>query len=339
MSSHSLSVVMATYNGDLWVGEQLQSIALQTRLPDELIVSDDGSTDRTMEIVEEFSESAPFAVRIVKGPSKGLAENFWSASSLCSSEFISWSDQDDLWYPEKLEVSERTLLYTEAGVASHSAIVVDEKLNPVGRHFPNYRSTHVLDALQGDPWQVLSGFTVLFRRNILSTINWINRPRSHQTGRPGNHDHTLSVVAFATERRVEISKPLALYRQHSRHSAGAPPVDGVRQSIQIGLREYRALADYAREYERFVELCGVSSQSVNDYYEVVAKRCDLRADIYASTGFLQGLGRLGIAAVEGAYGSRRSGRFRPAAFAKDATEVGLKLVSSGENGTPNDRIT
>jgi glycosyltransferase involved in cell wall biosynthesis len=327
--SHSLSVVMATYNGESWVAEQLRSIALQTRLPDELIVSDDGSTDRTLDIVEEFSGSAPFSVRIVKGPSKGLAENFWSASSICSSEFISWSDQDDWWYPQKLEVSERNLLKSEADVVSHSATVVDDKLNPVGRRYPSYRSTHVLDPLEGDPWHVLSGFTVLFRRKILSTINWQNRPRSHQTGNLGNHDHALSVVAFATARRVEISQPLALYRQHSKNSAGAPAVDGVRQSIHIGLRQYRALADYAREYERFVEQCGVSSQRVDDYYEVVAQRCDRRADIYASRGLLQGVGRLGNAAVRGVYGSRRTGRFRPAAFAKDATDVVLKVVGSG----------
>jgi glycosyltransferase involved in cell wall biosynthesis len=331
MSSHSLSVVMATYNGELWVGEQLRSIALQTRLPDELIVSDDGSTDTTLEIVEEFSGSAPFVVRIVKGPSKGLAENFWSASSICTSEFISWSDQDDWWHPEKLEVSERTLLQSEASVVSHSAMVVDEKLSPIGRRFPSYRSTHVLEPLEGDPWHVLSGFTVLFRRNILATIDWQNRPRSHQTGNLGNHDHALSVVAFATERRVEISTVLALYRQHSKNAAGAPSIEGLRQSVQIGLRQYRDLADYAREYERFVELCGASSPSVDEYYEVVSKRCDRRADIYASGGFLQGLEKLGVAAFGGVYGSRRSGRFRPAAFAKDATEVAFKVVGSGKS--------
>ena len=316
---------MATYNGDLWVGEQLRSIALQTRLPDELIVSDDGSTDRTVEIVEEFSSSAPFPVRLVSGPSRGLAENFWAASSICSSDLIAWSDQDDWWYPQKLQVSERTLLKFEAAMVSHSAIVVDEQLNPLRRRYPNYRSTRILGPLDGDPWHVLPGFAILLRREILSTIDWKNRSRSHQTGNPGNHDHTLSVVSFASAKRVEISEPLALYRQHSRNSSGAPPMEGVRESLQIGLNQYRALADFAREYQRFVMTCGASSQSVISYYDALASRCDRRADIYASVGFLQGMRRLNSALFAGVYGSRNRGRFRPAAFAKDAAHVLLQM--------------
>ena len=325
MSAHSLSVVMATFNGELWIGEQLQSIVLQTRLPDELIVSDDGSIDRTVEIVEQFSSSAPFPVRLVKGPSKGLAENFWYASSICSNDLIAWSDQDDWWYPQKLELSERTLLKFGAAVVSHSAIVVNEQLKPLKRRYPNYRSTRVLEALEGDPWHVLPGFSILLRRELLSTIDWQNRPRSHQSGNPGNHDLTLSVISFASTRRVEISVPLALYRQHSRNANGAPPIDGLRDSFRIGLHQYRALADYARDYHRFVKTCGVSSQTVAEYYGAVASRCDRRADIYGSNGFLQGVRRLGAAVFTSVYGSRNTGRFRPAAFAKDATNVLLKM--------------
>jgi hypothetical protein len=74
----------------------------------------------------------------------------------------------------------------------------------------------------------------------------------------------------------------------------------------------------------------VSSQRVDDYYEVIAQRCDHRADIYASRGLLEGMGKLGVAAARGVYGSRRTGRFRPAAFAKDATDVVLRAVRSDE---------
>ena len=61
-----ISIAMATYNGERFIREQLNSLAAQTRLPDELVVVDDGSVDRTLEILEQFKRKAAFAVRIFR---------------------------------------------------------------------------------------------------------------------------------------------------------------------------------------------------------------------------------------------------------------------------------
>lgn len=94
---------MATYNGAPYIREQLDSFARQARLPDELVVCDDGSSDGTLSIVEQFSREAPFVVRICRNESRlGYVRNFERAIGLCTGEIIFLSDQDDVWFPEKL---------------------------------------------------------------------------------------------------------------------------------------------------------------------------------------------------------------------------------------------
>lgn len=100
----SVSIAMATYNGGTHLSEQLQSFLDQTVLPDELVVTDDGSTDDTLEILKTFSETAPFEVKVFQNEQNlGYAHNFAKAMQLCSQELVFLCDQDDVWFPEKVE--------------------------------------------------------------------------------------------------------------------------------------------------------------------------------------------------------------------------------------------
>jgi glycosyl transferase family 2 len=117
VAAASVSVVMATYNGARFLEPQLASIAAQTRLPDELVVCDDQSSDDTVEIVERFASRAPFEVRVVRNPERlGFAGNFLHAARLSRGDLIAWSDQDDVWLPEKLAVCARELESDESVV-------------------------------------------------------------------------------------------------------------------------------------------------------------------------------------------------------------------------------
>ena len=106
--SKKISVAMCTYNGEKYLREQLESIALQTRLPAELVICDDRSTDSTSEIIRDFADSAPFPVRFnlnpvnLGGATKGITKNFEQASRLCTGDLIAFCDQDDAWLPQKL---------------------------------------------------------------------------------------------------------------------------------------------------------------------------------------------------------------------------------------------
>ena len=111
----TISVALCTYNGEKFLREQLESIAAQTRLPTELLVCDDKSTDSTVEILQSFADSAPFPVNIhinpvnVGGSAKGITKNFETTVSRCTGKLIVPCDQDDVWSPQKLAYLARTM--------------------------------------------------------------------------------------------------------------------------------------------------------------------------------------------------------------------------------------
>src|SRR5437588_7313199 len=104
MSDERISIAMCTYNGARFLREQLDSFAAQSRLPDEVVICDDGSTDGTADIVRTFASGAPFPVHFhVNEPRLGITRNFERAAGLCTGSIIFFSDQDDVWLPDKLD--------------------------------------------------------------------------------------------------------------------------------------------------------------------------------------------------------------------------------------------
>ena len=99
-----VSIALATWNGEHFLKEQLDSYLTQSRLPDELVVSDDNSKDKTLQVVYEFARHAPFAVRVLQNKERqGYAKNFQMAIERCSGDVILLSDQDDIWLPTHIE--------------------------------------------------------------------------------------------------------------------------------------------------------------------------------------------------------------------------------------------
>jgi glycosyltransferase involved in cell wall biosynthesis len=318
----TIAVVMATYNGADWVADQLESIASQRRPPDRLIVSDDGSTDATLERVDDFRRRSAVPTTVLAGPREGLAENFWSAAAHAECDLIAWSDQDDVWHPDKLARCEAALADGGCDFVSHSAAVVNADLRGRRRRYPNYRRTVLRAPLAGDPWHVPSGFASVFRRSLLERdIDWRGRPVSHQTLRPMNHDHVVSLLAFAHCRRVELRDVLARYRQHDRNAAGDPSergLDTVRVAMNVGAEQFTRLGEIAVRYGAFA---AHGDPRVHDYFDRVAARCRRRAAIYERGTRLGALQALASAARKGVYQSRANGSFGPFALAKDVVAV------------------
>ena len=97
-----ISVALCTYNGEQYIREQLESILTQTVKVDEIVVCDDGSTDNTLQIIEELAGNTDTAIHIYRNETNlGPAKNFQKAINLCSGDIIFLSDQDDVWMPEK----------------------------------------------------------------------------------------------------------------------------------------------------------------------------------------------------------------------------------------------
>src|ERR1700674_5995011 len=101
---------MAVYNGERFIQEQLESYVRQTRVPDELVISDNCSTDNTVGLVHKFAAHAKFPVRLfINDCNLGVTKNFERAISECTGDIIFLSDCDDVWYPEKVSTMETLL--------------------------------------------------------------------------------------------------------------------------------------------------------------------------------------------------------------------------------------
>ena len=131
-----ISVAMASYNGEKYIKRQISSILVNLGQEDELVISDDGSTDRTLEIVNLFCDDR---IRVVGGPQKGLVKNFENAIKECKGEYIFLCDQDDYWYDGKVEKIIKCFREKECLLVEHDAQVVDENGTVIYPSFFQYR--------------------------------------------------------------------------------------------------------------------------------------------------------------------------------------------------------
>jgi glycosyltransferase involved in cell wall biosynthesis len=230
-----VSVALASYNGARFIDEQLASLAAQTRLPDELVVCDDGSTDDTLAHVERFAAGAPFEVRIVRNPDNlGFSGNFQRALSLVTGDVVFICDQDDIWYPEKIATS---LAALESDPAA-ALVVNDEHLmdgegNRLNATFlGNVRKLGYPDTYH------CAGCCTVIRRELLDLLLPL--------GAPINYDLWISNLAdFLGLKRV-IDVPLQLYRRHGDNSTETVLAEE-RASLWRLFRAY-GLSDPRREW-------------------------------------------------------------------------------------------
>ncbi len=247
-----LSVAMCTYNGEQYLQEQIDSILLQTRLPDEVVVCDDGSTDKTLQILKDFRRKASFPVRIYENEvNLGPTKNFEQAISLCMGNIIALSDQDDVWMPDKIEMLEKALdSHPDAGYVFSDALVVDERLGPLGytmweKALFSYRQRWYFE--HGQQLRVLlkhnivTGATLAFRSELRDLIlpipsQWV-------------HDAWIALLMSAVGRKgIFIDKPLIKYRQHPKQVIGGRKlsfVNQVRRASSISLHSYKEQFKFA----------------------------------------------------------------------------------------------
>ena len=102
--SPRISIAMAAFNGEKYIAEQLESFCKQTVPPNEVVICDDASSDKTVDIIEAFSAQAKFQVLLLRNEGRiGYTANFGNAISQCMGDIIFISDQDDVWLPEKIQ--------------------------------------------------------------------------------------------------------------------------------------------------------------------------------------------------------------------------------------------
>ena len=241
---------MGTYNGARFILDQLNSLRDQTYLPLELVICDDGSTDDTFAIVERFKATAPFPVHAqVNEKRLGYADNFLKASALCSGEIIAFCDQDDWWYPDKLQVCVDLFSSDQVMFCSHDADLCDSAGNIVGDHVTGV-PTGIHPALSLKPWDIFFGFTCLFRRELLEAFDPASRPQDDRDGRVRmSHDGWFYFIGNSIGDTAYAAKRLVKYRQHDSNLYGSRDLTNF-QKVKKLVYEY---APYLDKYRRLAQ--------------------------------------------------------------------------------------
>lgn len=247
----SLSVALCTRNGERFLVEQLDSIAAQTRLPDELVASDDASTDSTVRILQHFAATAPFTVRVTANADQvGSTTNFQRAIAAVRGEIVVLSDQDDVWRSDKLARIEAAFAGSpRVGCIFSDAEVVAEDLGSLGyrlwqsvgldsRRQRRMTTGRALDVLLEQ--NVVTGATMAFRASLRDLVlpiptGWV-------------HDGWIALLVSAVTACVPLNEPLVRYRQHPGQQIG-----GLKRTLSQQIQVARAMdADFfarlARDY-------------------------------------------------------------------------------------------
>ncbi len=290
-----VSVALATYNGERFLGDQLRSLATQTLLPSELVVGDDRSTDRTAAIVERFARDAPFAVRFVRRePRLGYVANFVMTAALCQSTYVAFCDQDDVWLPQKLERCVGALAAPGGpSLVAHTVEAVDEDLRPLGFREPALAADVRYPAGHGLPSQPWRGFTLCFERQLLDLVPFsFAPPPADPAVLMWGHEDWLWLLAGLRSGTQLLAEPLALYRQHGRNLFGAMMTD---QAVNLKLaaantpdsfRGRARAADYWADVIRRARDAGelsslaVGADAVEHVHRSISRSLQIRAHMY-----------------------------------------------------------
>jgi len=203
-----ISVAMATYNGAKYIEEQLQSFIDQSLLVDELIICDDGSTDNTIKIIKKFQETTPFNIKLLINDKRlGYGQNFGKALSLCGGDLIFISDQDDVWFPNKVEeiinIVEKN---PDKYLFMNDTIITDGNLNSSG-----ITKLQQIKAARNNTKSFVQGSCSAVRKEFLKLALPI--PDIYKS-----HDNWLSELALALDLKCLYPEALQYYRIHGNNT-------------------------------------------------------------------------------------------------------------------------
>ena len=232
MSEPHVDILMATYNGERFVGEQIESIQSQSYVNWRLLVSDDCSIDGTLDVVRRYAERDNRIHVVSEGLKHGGAkENFFALMSCSDAPYFMFCDQDDVWLTEKVGKSLAKLqgLEREHGADTPLLVfcdmkVVDERLSVISDSFERFES---LDPQRTELKYVLAqavgaGCTFLMNRALVQRAL-----KCCDLGAVNMHDWWVALVAAAFGSISFVDEPLSLYRQHGGNEVGASKFSAV----------------------------------------------------------------------------------------------------------------
>lgn len=258
MDMKTVSVVMCTYNGEKYLREQINSILAQTYPLYELIIRDDCSTDNTVNILKEYEEKYSFIKVYFNECNRGCNQNFHDTIYQASGDYIAISDQDDIWFPTKIEKQMKKIIEEKkdmcfSDIISSSSYTVVQEDNYVPLPFTAecllFRDT-------------IPGHSMLIRREFLETLcDW--------SGMTFYYDWWLAMNAALLDSIVKYEEPLVWHRIHPESAIA------VALNMQSELQFRSRIAPYILGINSFFKLRKTKSWQCfykNVYDKTSAKR-------------------------------------------------------------------
>lgn len=215
-----VEILMATYNGENYIIDQIKSLFNQTYKNWNLLIRDDGSKDKTIEIIESLEKQYPDKIKLLRDDKGGLKakDNFLELLRNSKEDYIMFCDQDDIWLPDKIELTLKRMLEVEDGpTLIHTDLtVVDKKLNIIANSFWKFQNidpkrknyNHLI--VQNN----ITGCTIMINRKLGSLVKG-NFPNGIM------HDWIIGIIASLEGKIEYIKKQTILYRQHGKNNIGA----------------------------------------------------------------------------------------------------------------------
>ena len=222
-----LEVILPTYNGVLYLEDQLASIFGQRLCPDQVLIRDDGSSDGTQELIQKLSNRYGEWLKVLPGGENlGCTANVNKLLESTTAQYIALADQDDVWLPNKLEVALKAIRSIENYKKEIIPSLVHTDLHLTDAWLKPYGCTYIQQQLINPKanrpsdialTNIATGCTMLFNKKLLSIALPI--PKEALV-----HDWWLALVASAHGRIQFIPESSILYRQHPQNTIGAKKI-------------------------------------------------------------------------------------------------------------------
>lgn len=227
-----VDILLATYNGEKYLVEQLESILSQTYSNFRLLISDDFSTDGTRKILEEYKKKDDRIQLFFQGKNLGVIKNFEYLLKKVESKYYMLSDQDDIWKENKIERSVEKLENSESDLVYTDLEVVDENLNVT------YNSYWKLKGIYNKV-KKCNNFQALYLNNFITGCTLISKKEfiNDILPLPGTskyvlHDYWIALIISQKGKISYIEEPLIKYRQHKNNKIGSRKQSDNLKSIE-----------------------------------------------------------------------------------------------------------
>ena len=302
-STDKIAILMATYNGEKYICQQIDSILSQTCKDWELYIHDDGSTDNTIAAVESYVEKYPDKIHLIDGKSTGGSKyNFFYMFGQVEAPYYMTCDQDDVWLEKKIELTYDKMLTIEDKADISCLVytelrVVDSELNTIADTMSGYQS---LDCHK----RTINQF--ILQNSVTGCTMMVNRALRDKMLRITDIDNTImhdwwaALVAAQFGKTAFIDEPTILYRQHGDNSLGALGINKLsyivrrvwqKKQIQESMRLGRLQArEFAKTYNLPADSLAVRYAALEDKSRCERQRFYKENDMY-KTGTMRRLGQ------------------------------------------------